>query len=216
MTLINTAGMSFIGPGSEWFWTALGVVIAAVTLLGIYRQLRLQLGAGAIQQMETINQEFQSEQMSRARLAVLLALRDGADPASLPPVASDIANFWERVGYLVKAGHVDRVLVNQYFDASIRVWWGWLEPTARATRTRDADPALFENFEWLAGLMAEMDRKIGKTATFDEANRTSLIPLYIERNREVVRIAEESRAVLVRPLSTASLTPDPAPAPAAD
>jgi hypothetical protein len=216
VTLINTTGMSFIGPGSEWFWTAMGVIIAAVTLLGIYRQLRLQLGAGAIQQMETINQEFQSEQMSRARLAVLVALRDGADPASLPPVASDIANFWERVGYLVQAGHVDRVLVNQYFDASIRVWWGWLAPTARADRARDADPALFENFEWLAGLMAEMDHKIGKTATFDEANRASLLPLYFERNREVVRIAEESRAVLVRPLSTASLTPEPAPAHAAD
>ena len=109
MTLINTDGMSFIGPGSEWFWTALGVIIAAVTLIGIYRQLRLQLGAGAIEQMETINKEFQSEQMSRARLAVLLALRDGADPASLPPVANDIANFWERVGHLVRAGHVDRV-----------------------------------------------------------------------------------------------------------
>ncbi len=216
MTLINTAGMSFIGPGSEWFWTALGVIIAAVTLLGIYRQLRLQLGAGAIQQMETINQEFQSEQMSRARLAVLVALRDGADPAHLPPVANDIANFWERVGYLVKAGHVDRVLVNQYFDASIRVWWGWLAPATRVARERDADPALYENFEWLADLMAEMDRKTGKTATFDEANRASLIPFYIERNREVVRIAEESRAVLVRPLSTASLTADPAPAPAAD
>ena len=76
MNFINTDGMSFIGPGSEWFWTALGVIIAAVTLFGIYRQLRLQLGAGAIVQMETINKEFQSEQMSRARLAVLLALRD--------------------------------------------------------------------------------------------------------------------------------------------
>ena len=216
MTLINTEGMSFIGPGSEWFWTALGVIIAAVTLLGIYRQLRLQLGAGAIEQMETINKEFQSEQMSRARLAVLIALRDGVDPANLPPVANDIANFWERVGYLVQAGHVDRVLVNQYFDASIRVWWGWLAPTTRVARERDADPALYENFEWLAGLMAKMDKKTGKTATFDEANRASLIPLYIERNREVVRIAEESRAVLVRPLSTASLTPDPRSAPAAD
>ena len=142
MTLINTAGMSFIGPGSEWFWTALGVVIAAVTLLGIYRQLRLQLGAGAIEQMETINKEFQSEQMSRARLAVLLALRDGTDPASLPPVANDIANFWERVGYLVKAGHVDRVLVNQYFDASIRVWWGWLrcDDACRARARRGSGP----------------------------------------------------------------------------
>lgn len=216
MTLINTEGMSFIGPGSEWFWTSLGVIIAAVTLLGIYRQLRLQLGAGAIEQMETINKEFQSEQMSRARLAVLLALREGVDPANLPPAQNDIANFWERVGYLVKAGHVDRVLVNQYFDASIRAWWGWLEPATRVARERDADPAIHENFEWLAGLMAGMDRKAGKTATFDEANRASLVPLYIERNREVVRIAEESRAVLVRPLSTASLTPDPASSPAVD
>lgn len=216
MTLINTNGMSFIGPGSEWFWTALGVIIAAVTLLGIYRQLRLQLGAGAIEQMETINREFQSEQMSRARLAVLVALRDGVDPANLPPAANDIANFWERVGYLVRAGHVDRVLVNQYFDASIRAWWGWLEPLTHVARQRDDDPAQHEHFEWLAGLMAQMDRKAGKTATFDEANRASLVPFYIERNREVVRIAEESRAVITRPLSTASLTPDPASAPAVD
>jgi hypothetical protein len=216
VTIINTDGMSFIGPGSEWFWTSLGVIIAAVTLLGIYRQLRLQLGAGAIEQMETINKDFQSEQMSRARLAVLLALRDGTDAARIPPVANDIANFWERVGYLVRAGHVDRTLVNQYFDASIRSWWGWLEPSTRMARKRDDDPAIYENFEWLAGLMAEMDRKAGKTATFDEANRASLVPLYIERNREVIRIAEESRAVLVRPLSTASLAGDPAPSAAAD
>lgn len=198
MTLINTNGMSFIGPGSEWFWTALGVIIAAVTLLGIYRQLRLQLGAGAIEQMETIHREFQSEQMSRARLAVLVALRDGDDPTNLPPAANDIANFWERVGYLVRAGHVDRTLVNQYFDASIRAWWGWLAPATFVARRRDDDPALHEHFEWLAGLMTEMDRKAGKTATFDEANRASLVPLYIERNREVVRIAEESRAVITR------------------
>ena len=211
MTIINTDGMSFIGPGSEWFWTALGVIIAAVTLLGIYRQLRLQLGAGAIEQMETINKEFQSEQMSRARLSVLTALRDGTAATDLPPAANDIANFWERVGYLVRAGHVDRVLVNQYFDASIRAWWGWLAPATEAARARDDDPALHENFEWLEGLMREMDRKAGKTATFDEANRASLLPLYIERNREVVRISEESRAVLVRPLSTASLTPEPSP-----
>jgi len=216
VTLINTEGMSFIGPGSEWFWTALGVIIAAVTLLGIYRQLRLQRGAGAIEQMESIHREFQSEQMSRARLAVLVALRDGDDPTSLPPAANDIANFWERVGYLVRAGHVDRTLVNQYFDASIRAWWGWLAPATFVARQRDDDPALHEHFEWLAGLMTEMDRKAGKTATFDEANRASLVPLYIERNREVVRIAEESRAVITRPLSTAGLTPDPAPSQAVD
>jgi hypothetical protein len=29
--LINTDGMSFIGPGSEWFWTALSGLVLAVT-----------------------------------------------------------------------------------------------------------------------------------------------------------------------------------------
>ena len=42
MTLINTDGMSLIGPGSEWFWTALSGIVLAGTFLAIYRQLRAQ------------------------------------------------------------------------------------------------------------------------------------------------------------------------------
>ncbi len=48
MTLINTDGMSLIGPGSEWFWTAVSGVVLAVTLIAIYRQLRLQANQAAI------------------------------------------------------------------------------------------------------------------------------------------------------------------------
>ena len=47
MQFINTDGMAFIGPGSEWFWTALTGVVLAVTFLGIYRQVRLQAHASA-------------------------------------------------------------------------------------------------------------------------------------------------------------------------
>ena len=42
MTFINTDGMSFIGPGSEWFWTALQFTALAITFYAIYRQLRIQ------------------------------------------------------------------------------------------------------------------------------------------------------------------------------
>ena len=42
MKLINTDGMSFIGPGSEWFWTAVSGLVLAVTFIAIYRQLRTQ------------------------------------------------------------------------------------------------------------------------------------------------------------------------------
>ncbi|MDQ6900118.1 MAG: hypothetical protein M3072_11525 [Candidatus Dormibacteraeota bacterium] len=42
MRLINTDGMAFIGPGSEWFWTALQFTALAITFIAIYRQLRTQ------------------------------------------------------------------------------------------------------------------------------------------------------------------------------
>lgn len=42
MELINTDGMAFIGPGSEWFWTALQFAALAITFFAIYRQLRAQ------------------------------------------------------------------------------------------------------------------------------------------------------------------------------
>ena len=42
MHLINTDGLAFIGPGSEWFWTALTFIALALTFYAVYRQLRTQ------------------------------------------------------------------------------------------------------------------------------------------------------------------------------
>jgi len=39
---VNTDGMVFIGPGSEWFWTAVSGMALAITFIAIYRQLRGQ------------------------------------------------------------------------------------------------------------------------------------------------------------------------------
>ncbi|MEO6207483.1 MAG: hypothetical protein ABIP77_05975 [Candidatus Limnocylindrales bacterium] len=109
MKLINLDGLTLIGSGSEWFWSAAQFVIVAATLIGLYRQLRLQTSAGAIEQVAAIQRDWDSERLSRSRLAVLLALRDGVDPAKVPATAAgEIGNLWEQVGYLVRAGHIDR------------------------------------------------------------------------------------------------------------
>ena len=42
MKLINTHGLALIGPGSEWFWTALQFTALAITFVAIYRQLGTQ------------------------------------------------------------------------------------------------------------------------------------------------------------------------------
>jgi bacteriorhodopsin len=44
--------MAFIGPGSEWFWTALSGIILAVTIIAIYRQHRIQAGTRAYEHLE--------------------------------------------------------------------------------------------------------------------------------------------------------------------
>jgi hypothetical protein len=42
VTLINTDGLALIGPGSEWFCTALQFTALAMTFYAIYRQLQAQ------------------------------------------------------------------------------------------------------------------------------------------------------------------------------
>jgi hypothetical protein len=115
MRFINTDGMSFIGPGSEWFWTALSGVVLAVTFIAIFRQLVLARGASAREQLESIGREWNTERFALCQLGVLLARRDSLDPASIPSSAAlEIAGFWQRIAALVRGGHLDPKLLHTY------------------------------------------------------------------------------------------------------
>jgi hypothetical protein len=213
--LINTDGMVVIGPGSEWLWNFLSGVALVVTFIAIYRQLRLQRSAGAIEHLASLKREWDSEGMARSVLATLLAIRDGCDPTHLPAAADDIGDFWQRVGYMVKAGDVDRHLVHEYLSAQIRAWWVWLAPTVRSWREREGLPFLYGHFEWLAGHMAEMDRKAGRTMAFDEGTVARSLAASIDVCLHQIRTGEELRSVIVRPGSPGTFTSEPAPSAAA-
>ena len=108
MQLINTDGMTLIGPGSEWLWAALSGIITVVTLPAIYRQLRVQAQASAIEQLAEFRREAYSEQSQRYELDVMVALRDHKDPADVPEAAVlGIGDFWENFAILARAGHRD-------------------------------------------------------------------------------------------------------------
>jgi hypothetical protein len=76
--LINLDDFVILGPGSEWFWTMVSGVVLAVTFYAIYRQLSLQRGAAAIEQVRALSREWNDERMTRARLDALTGIRDGA------------------------------------------------------------------------------------------------------------------------------------------
>ena len=206
MKLINTDGMALIGPGSEWFWTALSGVVLAITFLGIFRQLRIARSANAFEQMNRLSDAWDSERMNRHKLEILLALREGVKSENVPSgAASYVRDFWDDMALLTKAGHIDRRLIYESFTAPCRSWWATLAPVTRRLRIEATDPRLSENHEWLAGVMAEMDKKAGFVLAYDDAFLASTLAERIDRAQDQVRIAEELRAVIVR--STSTTTP---------
>jgi hypothetical protein len=195
--LINTDGMAFIGPGSEWFWTALSGIVLAVTFIAIYRQLRLQRSQGAIEQIDAFTREWNSERLLSYRLTFLVALQDGTDPAHLPAAAAQtLSNYWEGIGALARAGYLDwRLLWDNHGNTS-QLWWGYLGPYCRATRAQMEEPGFFENFEWLAAAMDAKDRGAGRRAIYSEARLTSMLDDGVNYTRERLRIEQSLRTVI--------------------
>ena len=200
MQLINTDGMTFIGPGSEWFWAALSGIVTVVTLLAIYRQLRLQARASAVEQLTDFRREAYSEQMLRYQLDVMVALRDHKDPADVPDAAVlGIGDYWENFAILAQAGHRDAKLLWRSDPSSAQIMWAWLAPWVRKVRieSRFSLPT-YHGLEWLAGVMAEMDRRAGRepiTPAQVASNTQALITLY----EEEIRYQQALRAGNVAP-----------------
>jgi hypothetical protein len=203
--LINTDGLALIGPGSEWFWTALSGIVLAVTFLAIYRQLRLQRSTAAIEQLNDIIHEWSSERLARAKLTILVALDTGTDPSALPNRSvSEVGFYWQRVGYLVRGGHVDRQLVYRNLGNQVQAWWALLFPGEAAAESRDATPG-WPDFAWLASDAAAIDAKYGVDQGLDPASLKAELPSMIEHFREAIELEESLRTVTVR------LTPTPIP-----
>jgi hypothetical protein len=217
--LINTDGLAFIGPGSEWFWTAVSGLVLAITFFAIYRQLRLQRDAAAIEQVNDLLNEWSSERMARAKLAVLLALEAGLDPLDLPDRAlSHVGFFCQRVGYLAQRGHMDRRLVYEHLGSQIQDWWFWLRPRVLAEREGDHDPGLWQGFEWLAGDAAARDAHRGVRGRDDAERLAKSLPFFVEHFQQAIELEEALRSVQVRltgtPIPVTSVRPEhAAPAP---
>jgi hypothetical protein len=195
--LINTDGLAFIGPGSEWFWTAVSGIVLAVTFVAIYRQLALARGANAFAQLGALVDEWNGERLIRKRLDVLVALRDGAAPADIPDSpASAIANFWEKVGALVRAGHVDRSVIAEGFVGA-NDWWGILAPWVVKVRTEDANPNFWENFEWHVGTLV----RIHPATAFDQQRFDRALEQRIRANEADLRDLVAMRTAPGSPLA---------------
>jgi hypothetical protein len=214
--LVDLSG-TLIGPRSEWFWAMLQFVIVAGSLIGLYRQLRLQSSQGAIEQLGTFDREWRDELNNHVRLEILVALRSGVDPAHVPEgLAVSIGAFWEKIGGLVRAGHIDPELLWNGSGGDCAVWWTTLAPVTRRLRVEVEGPTYLENFEWLAGIMGEKNRRSGLLPT-DGAWLASNMERRIRMFQDLIRVQGSLRAVVpASPEAVPAASPPAAPRPRAE
>ena len=209
MQLLNWSG-ALIGPGSEWFWTMLQFVVVAGTLIGLYRQLKLQSSQEAIGQLGAFDREWRDELYNHVRLEILLALRGGVDPTRIPEgLAVSIGAFWEKIGGLVRVGHIDPELLWNGSGGDCAVWWTTLAPLTRRLRAEIEGPTYLENFEWLAGIMNERNRRAGLLPT-DEAWLKSNMERRIRMFQDLIRVQQSLRTVVIASPEAVPAAPPPA------
>lgn len=194
MNLVNWQGSAIFGPGSEWFWSMAQFVLVAVTLIGIYYQLRIARNANAFEQLRAIVQDWGSERLLRCRVELLRALRDGTDPANLPQgVGVVMLDYWETVGLLVRNQHVSRHLVWEDFGNVCMTWWVILQPYIIAVREGDGDAKIGEHFEWLAAEMVDLDRRLAVPPVYDWAFVVSTLDVRLASATDTQRLVRSLR-----------------------
>jgi hypothetical protein len=214
MKLINLDELVLLGPGSEWLWTAISGIVLAITFIAIYGQLRLQRSAAAIEQASMLRKEWQAYELVKAKVAILTALRDGRDLTTTQMRSLQaVGNYWERIGYLVRAGHIDPKVMNETFS-DVDIWWMWLAPATRNVRREMNDETLGEHFEWLAALSRKLDAKRGATAV-DADTLARYLSIALHSGMEALQEAEEARAIVIRPMASMSIEGERDPSTAA-
>ena len=158
---MNLGELTFIGAGSEWFWTMVSGLVVAVTFIIIYRQLKAQAAANAFQRIETVHRRWASTELVLARLEVALQLRDGTLDLADDARPDAVLGFFELVRDLNRQGYLDDEEIARSFGAAIVVWWRLLEPVIQAQSALEGDPEMWSGLTELQAMVKRYDRKRG-------------------------------------------------------
>jgi hypothetical protein len=192
MTLINTKGMAFFGPGSEWFWAALQFTALTITFIAIYRQLRTARSSHAVEQVAEYTRQLDHERMIRHQLAILMAARDKVEVPSGSAIT--IGNYFEGLGSLGRSGYLDVTLLWRVFGLVTLRWWAVLETFVQRQRIEHGD-SVYEDFEWLVRALAKMDRRAGRTLSIDATYVATWSAGAIEGLQDNLRLDQSLRTV---------------------
>ena len=160
MQLVNWSG-AIIGPGSEWFWAFAQFIVVVVSLFGIYRQLRSQGAANAVQRIETLEGQWNSPRMTYQRLDLAVHLK--THPADLEGYfkARPILDFFTNLENLWKQGYVTLGEINDNFGTNLLAWVAVTKSVVGQRRTMTDGGQLPYDFEAIVEEIRALERRQG-------------------------------------------------------
>jgi hypothetical protein len=192
---MNLSGLVIIGPGSEWFWSMAQFFAVVITLLGIYRQLRAQGAANALQKMQFRADRWDSDRMTHARLATALHLKYERPGPGMEPAMVEVADFWETIAGLLEDGHL-RLRDVASWGRSVQMWWALMTPAIMAERAHQRVP-VYDSWERLDKLMRVSETKAGFPFQLDATTLPRILDDVIRINTGRLRIAQEVNAGVI-------------------
>jgi hypothetical protein len=215
VNLVNWQGSAIFGTGSEWFWSMAQFVVVVVTLGGIYRQLRTQGAANALQRIDSLQGQWSSERLTYIRLALCLHLRYEGSGSTTYATALPLADFIENLYDLHEQGYISLREIAYSWGRSIQIYWAFLAPTIEQQRLEDGDPNIYLGFERLNTLLRQRDVKSGtRPLNLDPSTFPNVLDEVIRRNTEKLRLEQGWKSGVI-PTAPATVPQERAVDPAA-
>jgi hypothetical protein len=199
--LISADEIVFLGPGSEWFWTAVSGMVLAVTFFSIYRQLRMQRAANALLAMESLVRRWESRELVMTRLEAALAMRYERDPGhtnmaiiKLLDFLTDVINLWDR-------GLLEEGDVVPTWGISTTVWLALVQPYLAVQRGKPGE-SRYRILQQFADHVERMNHRSWRRRTrweidlpvIDDTNRQEWLDEAIRRGIQTLELLDQVEA----------------------
>lgn len=179
MQLVNWQG-ALIGPGSEWLWAMAQFVVVVVSLFGIYRQLRSQGAANAVQRIESLEGEYKSPRMTYSRLQLALHLKYEPPDMAGYFKARLTLDFFVNLGNLNEAGYLSVEEIYDTWGRSVQIWAALTAPLADLARANEGLPGIYDFKPLITKLIASERRKGIEPLILDSESLPGLLDYAID------------------------------------
>jgi hypothetical protein len=145
--------------GASWFWSMAQFFVIGISLVLIYRQIRLQRQANMLQTLGSVDNRWNAQEMVASRQKACENYLK--DQLRINREQADVLAFFEDVGAYLEKGVFDTESVWDKYSYYIEHYWAMYQPHINEFRAESKDHTWYEKFEILKNKMEKFSKKKG-------------------------------------------------------